>query len=200
MRLCSIIIVFALLAILLSSSGPAAIANVPGIAISAPPPPPATNVATAGSYQIIKLVITHRDTGYPPMHYVDSVMLYDGGELLKEWKYDKNTAKKEEIFTETYSNYLNNDLKLRAVAHCTLHGYQTADDYVTVFPEDLTWTDMIKINVDRAGLQLSGYADYRRVSDIAADLKQFVSGLQKAGMENIIAHQHELKKWVASIR
>lgn len=93
-------------------------ANVPGVAINAPPPPPAPNVATAGSEQVIKVVVTHRDTGSPALHYVDRVSLYDGNKLLKEWKYGQNNYNKNEVWTETFPVTATSDMRLRAVAHC----------------------------------------------------------------------------------
>ncbi|HTX43914.1 MAG TPA: hypothetical protein VMC61_04235, partial [Methanocella sp.] len=98
MKIAHVLMAFILSALLTGLITGLATANVPGVALNAPPPPPAPNVATAGSDVTLKVTVTHRDTGSPALHYVDRVALYDGDKLLKEWKYDQNNYKKDEVW------------------------------------------------------------------------------------------------------
>jgi len=81
------ILVLILSALILAPMTGTALANVPGVALNAPPPPPAPNVPVMGGQGLFKVVVTHRDTMIPATHYVDHVYLFDGNKLLKEWLY-----------------------------------------------------------------------------------------------------------------
>jgi hypothetical protein len=176
-----------------------AIANVPGVAINAPPPPPAPNVATAGSDVTIKVTTTHRDTGAPALHYVDGVALYDGDKLLKEWKYDQNNYKKDEVWTESYTGTGNSDMHLRAVAHCTVHGYELTGVHVRVLPKGTKPSDMMQTDASYAGMQAFGYSDARKASDYlsSADSK-FLDGIIKARASDLKSFQGKLSDWMKS--
>jgi desulfoferrodoxin (superoxide reductase-like protein) len=176
-----------------------ATANVPGVAINAPPPPPAPNVATAGSDVTIKVTVTHRDTGAPALHYVDRVMLYDGDKLLKEWKYDQNNYKKDEVWTESYTGTANSDMRLRAVAHCTVHGYELTGVHMRVLPTGIKPSDMMKTDASYAGMQAFGYSDAKKASDYlsSADSK-FLDGIIKAQSSDLKSFQGKLSDWMKS--
>jgi desulfoferrodoxin (superoxide reductase-like protein) len=176
-----------------------ALANVPGVAINAPPPPPAPNVATAGSDQVVKVVVTHRDTGSPPLHFVDRVTLYDGNKVLKEWKYDKNSYNKNELWTETATVPVSSDMNLRAVAHCTVHGYGVADLKVTVLPQGTTPADMMQRDVDYAGMQVQGYPQVSAASSVlASGDQQFINGVLQAQQQDNKNLQSQLKSYAQS--
>jgi hypothetical protein len=176
-----------------------ATANVPGVAINAPPPPPAPNVATAGSDVTIKVTTTHRDTGAPALHYVDRVALYDGDKLLKEWKYDQNNYKKDEVWTESYTGTGNSDMRLRAAAHCTVHGYELTGVHVRVLPKGTKPSDMMQTDASYAGMQAFGYSDARKASDFlsSADSK-FLDGIIKAQSSDLKSFQGKLSDWMKS--
>jgi hypothetical protein len=176
-----------------------ATANVPGVAINAPPPPPAPNVATAGSDVTIKVTTTHRDTGAPALHYVDRVTLYDGDKLLKEWKYDQNNYKKDEVWTESYTGTVNSDMRLRAVAHCTVHGYELTGVHVRVLPKGTKPSDMMRTDASYAGMQAFGYSDATKASDYlsSADSK-FLGGIIKAQSSDLKGFQGKLSDWMKS--
>ena len=167
-----------------------AVANVPGIAINAPPPPPAPNVAVQGGMGMIKVVVTHRDTFVPATHYVDHVYLYDGDKLLKEWKYTANDANSNEIFSETWVTPATADMNLRAIAHCTVHGYSAADVFVKVLPAGTTPSQMVNMDASVAGTQAFGYSDPSMASKIApAGDIAIIRQLASSEMADIQRHQ-----------
>lgn len=199
MRIAHILMALALSVLITGLVMGSATANVPGVAINAPPPPPAPNVATAGSDALIKVTVTHRDTGSPALHYVDRVGLYDGDKLLKEWTYDQNSYKKDEVWTETYSAPVKSDMHLRAVAHCTVHGYEFTGVHVRVLPAGTKPSDMMKTDASSAGMQAFGYPSASKASDFmsSADSK-FMGNVIKAQTNNIKSFQGKLSAWMKS--
>jgi hypothetical protein len=199
MKIIHAMIALVLLAIMaMPIAGPAA-ANVPGVALNAPPPPPAPNVATAGSEQTIKVVVTHRDTGAPPLHYVDSVMLYGGSKPLKEWKYGQNDYKTDEVWTETYTGVVESNMRLRAVAHCTVHGYEMADVLLRVLPKGTMPSAMMGTDASSAGMQAFGYSDVKKASEFLSPAdSQFLKGIIKSQSGELKSFQGKLSDWVKS--
>jgi hypothetical protein len=199
MKIAHVLMALILSALLIGLITGLATANVPGVAINAPPPPPAPNVATAGSDVTIKVTATHRDTGSPALHYVDRVMLYDGDKLLKEWKYDQNNYKKDEVWTESYTGTVNSDMHLRAVAHCTVHGYELTGVNVRVLPKGTKPSDMMQTDANYAGMQAFGYSDAKKASDYlsSADSK-FLDGIIKAQSSDLKSFQGKLSDWMKS--
>ncbi|HTY89743.1 MAG TPA: hypothetical protein VMC84_01055 [Methanocella sp.] len=193
MKMVKAVMALVLSAIFLGAVAGVAAANVPGVAVNAPPPPPAPNVATAGSDALVKVVVTHRDTGSPALHYVDRVMLYDGNKLIKEWKYDQNSYRKDETWTESLTVPAKSDMQLRAVAHCTVHGYDLAGMHVRVLPSGTTPAQMMQTDAASAGMQAFGYANAGKASD-------FVSSADaKLLRDNIKANSGELKSFQAKM-
>ncbi|BAI60815.1 hypothetical protein MCP_0743 [Methanocella paludicola SANAE] len=193
MRLVQAVIALILSALFLGVLAGVAAANVPGVAINAPPPPPAPNVATAGSDAMIKVVLTHRDTGSPALHYVDRVMLYDGNKLIKEWKYDQNSYKTDEVWTESLTVPAKSDMHLRAVAHCTVHGYDLAGMHVRVLPAGTTPAQMMQTDAAYAGMQAFGYSKADKASDFVA------SADTRLLQDNIKARSGDLKSFQAKM-
>ncbi len=193
MRLVQAVIALILSALFVGVLAGVASANVPGVAINAPPPPPAPNVATAGSDAMIKVVLTHRDTGSPALHYVDRVMLYDGNKLIKEWTYDQNSSKTDEVWTESLTVPAKSDMHLRAMAHCTVHGYDLAGMHVRVLPAGTTPAQMMQTDAAYAGMQAFGYAKADKASDFLA------SGDTKLLQDNIKARSGDLKNFQAKM-
>ncbi len=68
----------------------------------------------------IVLNLHHEDSALG--HYVNSVKLYDGDRLLKEWTYDRSNFKKAEEWSVTYTGSFDKNTNLRAMANCNLHG------------------------------------------------------------------------------
>lgn len=199
MRLVRAMIALILSALLAGLITGMATANVPGVAINAPPPPPAPNVATAGSEQTIKVVVTHRDTGSPPLHYVDRVMLYDGNKLLKEWKYDQNNYNKNEVWTESTTVPVRSDMHLRAVAHCTVHGFELTGVHVRVLSQGTKPSDMMQTDAMYAGMQAFGYSDAKKASDFVSSAdSQFLQGIIKTQSGDLKSFQGKLSDWMKS--
>lgn len=199
MKLIQAVMALVLSAIFLGVVAGVAAANVPGVAINAPPPPPAPNVATAGSDALIKVVLTHRDTGSPALHYVDRVMLYDGDKLLKEWKYDQNSYKTDETWTESLTVPAKADMHLRAVAHCTVHGYDLTGMHVRVLPAGTTPSGMMLTDASSAGMQAFGYARADKASDFisAADTRVLQDNI-KAQSGELKSFQTKMSDWMKS--
>lgn len=101
------------LLLLAAAAGPA-LANVPAVSIQAP------GSAAAGKAVPVAISLDHGGTGGG--HYVDSVRLYDGDRLLKEWAYDRGNFEKAPQWTVRYDGTIDKDAQLKAIAHCTLHG------------------------------------------------------------------------------
>jgi len=142
---------------------------------------------------MIKLVLTHRDTGSPALHYVDRVMLYDGSKLIKEWTYDRNSYKTDEVWTESLTVPANSDMHLRAMAHCTVHGYDLAGMHVRVLPAGTTPAQMMQTDAAYAGMQAFGYASADKASDFVA------SADTKLLQDNIKARSGDLKSFQAKM-
>lgn len=176
-----------------------AAANVPGIAIIAPPPPPAPNVATEGSAALVEVLVSHRDTLSPPIHYVDSVRLFDGDRLIKEWKYTQNTVNSNVVFNEKVNIPARSDMDLKAVAHCTVHGYNFDTLHVAVLPQGTTTMQMMQTNADKAGKQVFGYPDISRLSDILASKdQQFIKNIMQKDAQDIQRNQEQMMTWAQS--
>lgn len=199
MRLVQAVIALILSALFLGVMAGVAAANVPGVAINAPPPPPAPNVATAGSDAMIKVVLTHRDTGSPVLHYVDRVMLYDGNKLMKEWTYDQNSYKTDEVWTESLTVPAKSDMHLRAVAHCTVHGYDLAGMHVRVLPSGTTPSQMMQTDAAYAGMQAFGYSKADKAADFiaSADTKLLRDNI-KARSSDLKTFQTKMSDWMKS--
>jgi hypothetical protein len=199
MRISKILIALIISVFIAGLTAGMAAANVPGVAINAPPPPPAPNVATAGSSALIKVTVTHRDSGSPALHYVDRVSLYDGDKLLKEWTYDQITYKKDEAWTETYSAPVTSDMHLRAIAHCTVHGYEMTGVHVRVLPAGTKPSEMMKTDASYAGMQAFGYQDATKAADFmsSADSK-FLGGVVSARMSDLKSFQGKLNSLMKS--
>lgn len=173
-----------------------AVANVPGVALNAPPPPPAPNVPVQGGEGLVKVIVSHRDTMIPATHYVDHVYLFDGNNLLREWKYTEADANPNELYTEAVVIPATRDMNLKAIAHCTLHGYSSANVLVTVLPSGTTPAQMVSMNANNAGMQINGIADPAQAANMintqdAALIKQ----LQSNEMNNIQKHQMQTKQF-----
>jgi desulfoferrodoxin (superoxide reductase-like protein) len=102
--------------LIISMMAQPAFSNIPKVVVSAPP------TVKTGDTLAVKLAVNHM--GNSPSHYVDSVRLYDGNRLLKEWKftsadYLKDTASE---LTYSYTPDMGKDVDLKAVAHCNIHG------------------------------------------------------------------------------
>lgn len=100
--------------LLLATAAWPALANVPAVSIQVP------GSATAGETVPVAISVDHRGTGGG--HYVDSVRLYDGDRLLKEWAYDRGNLEKSPQWTVRYDGTFDKDAQLKAIARCTLHG------------------------------------------------------------------------------
>ena len=167
-----------------------ALANVPGVALNAPPPPPAPNVPVQGGEGLVKVVVSHRDTMVPATHYVDHVYLFDGTNLIKEWKYTEANANPNEIYTEAAVIPATKDMNLKAIGHCTLHGYSSANVMVTVLPAGTTPQQMVSMNAKNAGLQINGIADPAQAAGmINAQDAALIKQLQAKSMSDIQQHQ-----------
>lgn len=199
MRLVQAVIALILSALFLGVMAGVAAANVPGVAINAPPPPPAPNVATAGSDAMIKVVLTHRDTGSPVLHYVDRVMLYDGNKPMKEWTYDQNSYKKDEVWTESLTVPAKSDMRLRAVAHCTVHGYDLAVMQVRVLPAGTTPAQMMQTDANYAGMQVFGYSTADKASEyISSANTRLLQDNIKARSSDLKNFQTKMSDWMKS--
>lgn len=183
------LIVPALVSGLLAGS---AAANVPGVAINAPPPPPAPNLPVQGGMGLIEVVVSHRDSMIPATHYVDHIYLFDGNNLLKEWKYTEKDANPNKVFTESIMMPATKDMNLKAVAHCTLHGYDISDVYVTVLPAGTKPADMVAMNANIAGMQVKGM-DPGMAASVASQMAQqdaqLLSQIQSSERSGIQQHQ-----------
>lgn len=171
-----------------------AVANVPGVAINAPPPPPSPNVAVQGGQGLFKVVVSHRDTMIPATHYVDHVYLYDGDKLLKEWKYTESNANPNEVYTESLVLPASGDMDLKAIAHCTLHGYSLADVAVTVLPAGTKPADMVTMNANIAGTQVNGLAPDKAASAAGTMVQQDAALLKQIeASEMPMIQQHQMQ-------
>ena len=180
-------IVLILSAFLLVGIAGTASANVPGVAISAPPPPPAPNVLTQGDTANIKVVVAHKDTFQPVAeHYVDSVLLFNGDQLIKEWKFSEQNANPQEIFTLTTQVPANQDMRLKAVTHCTMHGYSMNGVYVAVLPQGTTDRQSMTMNVQNAGEQVFGLPSINQAADYLPQKDvQLLQRVQQAQSQDI---------------
>jgi desulfoferrodoxin (superoxide reductase-like protein) len=118
-------IMLPLLALLLLAMSGVAYADVPDVHVTAP------DSAKAGESVPIVVGVTHEDVA--PGHYVDIVRLYDGDALLKEWRYGPGNYVKGEKWTVSYDGAFDRDARLRAVAHCTLHGNGAGEGTIRVY-------------------------------------------------------------------
>jgi desulfoferrodoxin (superoxide reductase-like protein) len=182
------ILVLMLSVFLVATMAGTALANVPGVAINAPPPPPAPNVAVKGGQALVTLVVTHRDTSIPSSHYVDRLYLFNGDNLVKEWTYNDKTANKNEVWTESVVVPAIKDMNLRAIAHCTLHGYSAANVLLRVLPEGTTPSQMVQTDSKVAGTQVNGYTDASTATGITAHDQQLIRQVEQNDMTDI---QHE---------
>lgn len=174
--------------ILAPMTGPA-LANVPGVAVNAPPPPPAPNVPVTGGQGLFKVVVTHRDTMIPATHYIDHIYLFDGNKLLKEWMYTEKDANQNEVFTESVILPAMKDMNLRTIAHCTLHGYNTNGVAVTVLPAGTTPMQMVQMNANIAGMQINGMDPSLAAGVIPAGDAALLNQIQAGEIDMIKQHQ-----------
>jgi desulfoferrodoxin (superoxide reductase-like protein) len=103
-----------LLMLLLLALPGMAYADRPDVDVKAP------DSVKAGQNVPVIVEVEHEGSG--PGHYVDMVRLYDGDNLLKEWKYGPGDYVKDEKWTVSYDGTFGRDARLRAVARCNLHG------------------------------------------------------------------------------
>ncbi|WP_158308902.1 desulfoferrodoxin family protein [Methanocella arvoryzae] len=90
----------------------------------------APDTARPGETVQVKLNVHHEDSA--PGHYVDSVKLYDGDRLLKEWTYDNSNFERAEEWSVTYTGSFDRDVNLRAVVNCNLHGGEPDTEVIIV--------------------------------------------------------------------
>jgi len=191
MKIAQTIMMFILLALFSGVMTDMASANVPGVAINAPPPPPAPNVAVQGGQGLVTVVVTHRDTFSPSTHYIDHLYLYDGDKLLKDWRYTEKTANPNMIFTESILLPMNSDMHLRAIAHCTLHGFSSADVLVRALPQGTTPTQMVNTDTDVAGFQVNGYSDPSVAVNDASQSAGLIQQIERENTPQIQGHVAE---------
>jgi|AGTN01.2.fsa_nt_gi hypothetical protein len=94
----------------------------------------APDYARAG--EIVPIIVEVEHEGSGPGNYVDSVKLYDGNTLLKEWKYGPDNYVKEKEWAVAYKGPFDHSANLRAVAHCTLQGSATDTERIYVLKPD----------------------------------------------------------------
>jgi desulfoferrodoxin (superoxide reductase-like protein) len=192
MRIKTIIVVLIMSALVLGPLMGSAVANVPGVALNAPPPPPAPNVPVQGGTGLVKVVVSHRDTMIPATHYVDHVYLFDGNNLLKEWKYTEKDANPNEVYTESVMMPATKNMNLKAIAHCTLHGYNLNGVMVTVLPAGTTPAQMVQQDANIAGMQVNGMDPSMAASTATQMVQQdaqLLKQIQSSEMGMIQQHQ-----------
>ncbi|OPY28941.1 MAG: hypothetical protein A4E28_01214 [Methanocella sp. PtaU1.Bin125] len=90
----------------------------------------APDYARSGETVPVTIEIEHEDTA--PGRYVDTVRLYDGDTLLKEWRYGPDDYVKAEEWTLSYSGAFDRDAYLRATAHSTVYGDDTDTERIRI--------------------------------------------------------------------
>lgn len=194
MSIKKVILGLILSALILAPAMGTALANVPGVALNAPPPPPAPNVPVAGGQGLFKVVVAHRDTMIPATHYVDHVYLFDGNNLLKEWKYTEKDANQNEVYTESVMLPASKDMDLKAIAHCTLHGYNLNGVAVTVLPAGTTPMQMVQMNANIAGMQVNGMDPTMAASTATQQIQQSADLLKQImAKETDMIKQHQMQ-------
>jgi hypothetical protein len=194
MSIKTVIVVLIMSALVLGPLAGSAVANVPGVALNAPPPPPAPNVPVQGGTGLFKVIVSHRDTMIPATHYIDHVYLFDGTNLLKEWKYTEKDANQNEVFTESLMLPAMKDMNLKAIAHCTLHGYNLNGVHVTVLPAGTTPAQMVQQNADIAGMQVNGMDPSTAASTATQMVQQDAQLLKQIeSSETGMIRQHQMQ-------
>jgi hypothetical protein len=76
------------------------------------------------------------------------------------------------------------DMNLKAIAHCTLHGYNLNGVYVTVLPAGTTPAQMVQKNGDIAGMQVMGM-DPNTAASTATQMVQGQQGMAAQGQQGM---------------
>jgi hypothetical protein len=118
---------------------------------------------------------------------------------MKEWTYDQNSYKKDEVWTESLTVPAKSDMHLRAVAHCTVHGYDLAGMHVRVMPSGTTPSQMMQTDAAYAGMQAFGYSKADKAADFitSADSKLLQDNI-KARSSDLKNFQTKMSDWMKS--